>query len=152
MKALSQSLYELLQTPVFSEAQNDACAQAVRQWRIQHNIDDQLLPQVLTHLAAQLLHAVRCGQFRAAHAAETLNRLLVLSDLDIPPSLYALREAMSLLSQRPRAGQTARDGNDEQFVRHTMGRILPTLPVSQAHVVDAIRYHGRFGLLQARAG
>lgn len=149
MRAASQALLALLQTGPFKDSQPDACAEAARAWREQHALDNASLATLLTQFGAQLLHAVRSGQLAPQSGGELLARLIALSDLEIPPSLYALQEVLLNLAEHQRQGAQSTD--NEQFVRREMGRILPTLPQRDSHVADACRYTGRYATLRRSA-
>lgn len=140
----------MLQTPPFKEGQPEACAESARRWLAQHELTAAGLSTLLTQFGAQLLHAVRSTQLNAQAGSELLARLIALSDLDIPPSLYALQEVLQNLSEQQRQ-PVAQQPDSELFVRREMGRILPTLPQRDSHVADACRYTGRYAALRRSA-
>ena len=149
MRIASQALLALLQTPSFKDGQPQACADAARQWQQEHQLDAASLSTLLTQFGAQLLHVVRSGQLAPQAGSELLARLIALSDLEIPASLYALQEVLQNLAEHQRQ---ARDDTDkEQFVRREMGRILASLPQRDSHVADACRYTGRYAALRRSA-
>lgn len=149
MRVANQELLALLQTAPFKEGRPDACAESAIVWQQKHQLSDATLSQQLTQFGAQLLHAVRSGQLPAAAGGDLLARLIALSDLDIPASLYALQEVLQNLAEQQR--QTSAPTDSELFVRREMGRILPTLPQRDSHVADACRYTGRYAALRRSA-
>ena len=150
MRAASQELLALLQTLPFKESLLEACADSVREWRARHQLEAAAINSLLTQFGAQLLHSVRSGQLAAQAGSELLARLLALSDLDIPPSLYALQEVLQNLAEHQQ-GPIEGQPDSEMFVRREMGRILPTLPEREPHQSDSCRYTGRYGALRRSA-
>lgn len=149
MRVANQELLALLQTAPFKEGRPDACAESAIVWQQKHQLNDAALSQQLTQFGAQLLHAVRSGQLPAAAGGDLLARLIALSDLEIPASLYALQEVLQNLAEQQR--QASAPADSELFVRREMGRILPTLPQRDSHVADACRYTGRYAALRRSA-
>lgn len=138
MKSANQALLKLLQQSSFSEGKPEACALATAAWQAQFQLTESMLAQALTQFAAQLLHGVRTTDMSPANASELLARLIALSDLEIPPSVFALQEVLQNLAEDNHSV------TDQQLIRKEMGRILPTMPRTELHESDRCRYTGRY--------
>ncbi len=150
MRAATQDLLTLLQSEPFRQGDPTACAAASQSWYKRHNLDSTTMSSLLVQFSAQLLHAVRSNQLAPKVASDLLARLIALSDLEMPPSLFALQEVLARLAEQ--ASEVAATGAEqEQFVRREMGRILPTLPQRDSHESDSCRYTGRYGALRRSA-
>lgn len=138
MKSANQSLLTLLQQSSFSEGKPEQCALAVAAWKAQYQLTELTLAQALTQFAAQLLNGVRTTDMSPANASELLARLIALSDLEIPPSVFALQEVLQNLAD------DSNSPTDQQLIKKEMGRILPTMPRTELHESDRCRYTGRY--------
>lgn len=138
MKSVNQQLLSILQQPAFADADADACSALVQKWRQANRMTDAAVATHLMQLGAQLLHNVRNKETTPAAASELLVRLIALSDLPIPATVFALQEVLQTMSEH---NQVA--ANNEQIKRE-MGRILPSMPTTHLHQVDDCRYTGRY--------
>lgn len=153
MLPASQDLIQVLRSRAFSDGDSTECARALQLWQQRHQLDPQHLHELMLQFGAQLLHAVRNTTMAPNIASELLTRLLVLGDIEIPPSLYALQETLNRLHEQwqhaASATQTSSnvvngDSAANEFVHKEMGRILSTMPDLHGHHADQCRYTGRF--------
>ena len=138
MKSANQALLKLLQQSSFSEGKPELCALASAAWQAQFQLTEVMLAQTLTQFAAQLLNGVRTTEMSPAIASELLARLIALSDLNIPSSVFALQEVLQNLADDSNAV------TDQLLIKKEMGRILPTMPRTELHESDRCRYTGRY--------
>jgi len=138
MKSANQALLNLLQQSSFSEGKPEQCALVSAAWKAQFQLTEPMLAQALTQFAAQLLNGVRTTDMSPANASELLARLIALSDLEIPASVFALQEVLQKMAE------DSHSPTDQQLIKKEMGRILPTMPRTELHESDRCRYTGRY--------
>jgi hypothetical protein len=150
MNPVTQDLFSVLRAVAQGKTAIEQMASQMRLWQQRHHLDTLQTTTTLTQFAAQLLHAVRIKQMAADSANELLSNLIVFSDFEIPPALYALQATLKLVAEhKPTTDQES--AAPEQYVREQMGRMLAAMPERSQHKADQCRYSGRFGNLRHSA-
>ena len=104
-------LHEMLETKSFEIGRMKTCSKVAQRWLKRHALTPESCQQILNLYLGKLSHQVKTAKMHPKHAEELLNRLIVLTDFEIPPAIFAMKSAFRLLNEN--FGDQLLANNDE---------------------------------------